>query len=1579
MSLPPPGLPPEVGARTRIRSLTAELANQHAPNVHAALAYEIGALNELRLGETDQALVHYRDAAAHDPNFRPALFALARLLRAARDDEALVRVLARTVRASHVATDRAAALVELGCLLEDRLDDAVAARHAFERALSCEPRYLPAALMLESMLLGQNHRAEASRVIARRASHTLDPKLRAVLADEAARELAAEGSIEAAIETLLTALALPGRQLSTLRTLIELATKHDRTAVAARAFEDSGALLAAFANGARSHSEAERTEILALYRDSEHAALAAAFYYRSAGRLHNALPAPREALHAYERAVACAPNDVLLGLELAAAYEANDAGADARSTLARLLPAADSRRAAALEFQLAELAERQGETAAALDHLQSALAHTPDAPAISAVLEDRLLDAGALDELADVLSARANRLQGAERETALWRAALVADRAADAPRALALLEQLFEISDEQTPVLRELYGVALRAGLSSQLAAAAERLLACDIDHAERSALLRDRYEAALASEDTARARACLRSALAEPACEGWAAHAAWLVGALHRDLPLTAAAHAELAEQAERCLDPELAAAHLAARSRALLRAGDFEGANQSLRQVLSLSPANAYALALLEQQLLSRGETAEAAHLLREAALAERDVRRSEQALLHAGLLAEAAGSPELARSTYEEAAERDPQAIAPRWALLRLAERHRDPDLRLSALAALAAAEARLERPGSAHLELAEALAGNDQFEAAVPPLRAALDHEAVAFEAAATAVLLPRGAATDELRVPALSVLAEHTSRHSRRAFEHERLGELIYSCPADARTLLSAELDADDESRALLAWLSCDAAADRAAALEDLSALAGDPPPRAEFTLHALRLRRALGHADDGDALVSALGLLEAAPQALPTALALDDALSSADDPETRVLALQALREHTPPGDAHEIDHALARALYDAGEAGAARSLLQQLVAADPRDLSAWESLRLCARACADYEQVVRACDRLAEHASGSNRALLLEEAAAVLHERLEQSEQAEQRLRSALSMAPDRKPSFERLHDVLVERENLTGLIELLAERIAITGDPAERSDLRYERARILRAGGQREEALAGANELLASEPAHPGALGLCAEIYASREDWPAAIEALRMLAASEIAPSQKRLAIEGAADFLDNKLGDSRAAYNELAKLVQLDLADLPVHARMVGLAQHAGLQRESAAALERAAACSRGLQSASFERRAASLQLSFGQVERARLSLRRALSAHATDLGAFELLYASLPGGEQRDLATEFLEAVMPALQRAPSDLELLRALVRVGEVSERPVLAQIGLFALEALGEANRLERSEAAALRQRLPAIPRAHLDEALLTRIRPPQLSPELLRFGQNACAALSELRKDTPQRHGLSRTDRAPRRADNPVADALRAWLAVFELELSGLYVSENEAQALYPLERLQRGQIWLVGQDVQVPFSRAQRRALVPLLAAGRSGLLPLVRGDFGQAREAVWSTLVMSGRISDKALSQSDGAGPAKANAKLPRGLRLELEASARPLANPNEVPALLVQAVREWGQRANCLACGDLLAAVSGEDGTLEVSASSLHGGSGRELLRFWVSASCIELLGNLGMTP
>ena len=710
------------------------------------------------------------------------------------------------------------------------------------------------------------------------------------------------------------------------------------------------------------------------------------------------------------------------------------------------------------------------------------------------------------------------------------------------------------------------------------------------------------------------------------------------MVAALHDDRALLSLAHEKLAELAERAEDNQLAAAHLAAQSRALVRLSNHARAVTQLRRALELLPTHTYAVALLEESLFARGETAEVVHLLRASASADRDAQRREAALLHAGAAAEAAGRLDLARSSYDEAAERDPLAFAALWARLRFAERHGDRALRLAALHALAARETELERPGNAHLELAEALLGRSDPAAAILPLTAALANDATAFEAAASAALLPRSADAESLRPRALSFLAEHSARQPRRALEHERSAELLHVQPADARTLLTAQAGpAEGASSALLAFLLCDAAEQRADAVERLAALSDDPAERAEFVLHGSRIRAGQRSHNDSDALMAALGLIDEAPGSLAAALALDEALSAADDADTRVTGLSGLLEHMPPTAADSVRGALARALLDAGRPEQASQLARQLVATSPADLSAWETLRVAARQHEDFAAVVQACDKLAEHCSAAARAGLLEEAAAVLHERLGHLDEAELRLRAALEAVPDRKEAFDRLHDVLVERQDLEGLIALLARRVTASTSQAERIDLLYESARILRARGERDAALVCIGELLAIAPAHAGALSLLAEIHASREDFAAAVDALRSLAQAAIPPGQQRLAREGAADFLDDKLRNPHAAYLELRPLVQAGLADLTVHVRMADLAQRAGLASQAADALMHAAEGSRGTQRAAFERRAATLQLEvLAQPAQAAASFQRALAAQPTDSESFEALYA-------------------------------------------------------------------------------------------------------------------------------------------------------------------------------------------------------------------------------------------------------------------------------------------------------------------------------------------------------
>ena len=1573
MSLPPPGLPPEVFARSRAKAVAAELAQQSDRKLQAALLFELGALSELRLGEREQAGDYYREAAERDPSFRPALLALARLQRESRDDEALLVTLAKLAHHAVHGKERASALVDMGCLLEDQLGDGPGAQAAFDRALEADPSNLAASLMRERALLMQQHRPAAARLVARRASHTDDPKLRSALAVEAARDIAADGDIDTATEVLLTAMAAPSRKLPLLLCLADLAQRHGRMWVAARAYEDIGALLAGFA---ADQTGPEPLEIATRFPSRESANRAAAYYYHAAARLHvQASEQSEDAVTALERAAACVPSDVLIGLELAAAYRTHGANEQAQGQLLRLLSsahAANTHGAARLHFELAELAARQGDDQAALHYLRSAYQAAPDAPSIHAVLEDRLLDGGDLSGLCEVLEARARESKGADQRVLLWRAALAAERAQDPERALGLWSSLVEVStgSERTAALREQYGLASRAQLPGPLAAAAEQLLDCEISEGERGALWRARYEAALAQHDEESARAALELALQESACDVWAPHTAWIVAALRGDRPLLARAHERLAVLAEQVNDPALATAHRAAQARSLLRDGDSAEASAALRRALMLSPANVYAVSLLERCLVERGETFAAIDVLRDAARAFADRNSQQLALLQAGELAEAAGQIESARRSYDEAAACDPSAFGAQWARLHFAERSHDMPGRLSALSELCQREQASGRPGQAQLELAELLAVRGEYAQAVAPLSAAIENDTLAFEAAATTVLLPRTAAGETLRVRALSELAEHTSQQTRRALEHERSAELLHESLDDARKLTPSGTEPRD---AWLRFMLAPQATEDTRAVLELSRLSDDVALRAECALHGSRCRTIANTQDDTDALLHALGLTEDFPSTLGSALALCEALDAADDPDTRVLALDAYSKQLSGAQAIEVRAVLARAHLDAGSAQVALQMHQELAETRADDPSFWESLRASARGAGDFEQVVRACDALAKHLRGSGRAAMLEEAAAVLHERLGQRDEAERRLREVLAESPLRKPAFERLHDVLIEREDLDGLLTLLGERISVSQSSVERVDLQYEKARILRARGDRADALTLAQELLRQDRSHSGALSLSAEILASQEDWPGAVDALRKLAEADLPLAQRRLAIEGCADFLEQKLGDHAAAHHELSKLIALDLADFSAHTRMAELAEQAGLPLPAAQALTRAAALSRGAQRAHLERRAATLFLNARAADQARKALERALLAQPLDERAFSLLFSQLTEAKERTrLYREFTDALRQALVNGPADADLLRSLARAGQSHDDPEIQRQGLFALEAIGQATPVELAAARALRKTRGKRVTARFGDARFTRLLPREINVGLLRLGQTLSALSMELTPDTPERHGLRRRSRLGSHDSHPVREPLRELLELFGLRLGDMYISDAEPHALYPLRNASTTQSWVVGRELTFASESVTLLRSVPLVAAARAGLFGLFDGDAASTQERARLLLVAAGLLQDERFNREASLlAP-----KISQARRQELAQVWADIGSRDDALSRLSRGCVLLGQRAAVVVAEDPVLALSALGLSTEVSDTTrdatITPAKPLELLRFWLSNDCTDLL-------
>ncbi len=1571
ISIPPrslPPLPPRVAAETRVKALRADLALAQAPLVRAALEYEIGALSEVRLGDTAEATRCYQAAADEAPEFRPPLFALARLLQGQHADTQLANVLSALIDASPDGGDAATLLVDLGVLREDRLGDAAGARQCFEQALARDESSRAAMLMLERMLRAQGDAAGAAKLSKARAEHTRDPQLREALLCEVAEEQTRAGQIDEAIVSLLAAANGSPRRLSILERVVRLARAQQRPAVAAQALEEMAELLGGIA---ASPDLPERR----------------AWLLREAGRLRLVeLHDPSGATHDYDAARALRADDELILFEQLAANVAADQIDPARRVTEQLLARAhdDAPRTAMLQFQLAELWQRQGDSEQARAALRAALQADPESPAVLAVLEDSLLDAEEFGELCDHLEERAARSQGANRQAALRRAASIAgDRAGDHARALRLHRTLIaeaQASKGTDPrmlqtLLREAFGCASLGRDPQGIVWTARELSGLALEDDETSALLRACYEAQLALSDMPAAHDTLRLALLHPACERWALYGALVVGALRRDFRLLAEAHERLADSAD---SVDLATAHLCAEARALTRVGDFASALACLQRAIERSPGHPYAVALLEELLLARGEATDAVHVLREAAAVARTAHASELSLLHAGAAAETAARVDLAAQSYEEAIDRDRNALSALWSLRRLGERAGDPRISLSALEGIALREAEVERAGIAHVELAERYDSMGKPELAVSPLLAAADGTAP-FETSVAALLLSHKALDAGLYGRALAAVRLQLTGQERAFIERESIAEALFDEPDHALALLreTSTEQAPSSSDTLAQLFASSERKGRIEALYTLASLTRDPVASAELALHAQRITRAFREQSPEDLVRDAVRAADRGPDSALTALGLDEALPLDADPALRVRALEARLRHAAPELAHGLEVMLARALLDAGRDDDAAARARSVLARDPRELSTWETLRVAARAHA-LADVVLACDTLAEHTSGAARALLLQEAAEVLEDELGRPSDAEVRLRAALAADDSRLTAFERLHDLLVARHDIEGLVGLVSGRVRVVGSEEERCDLLYEQARLLRALGEREAALACADEVLSSQPAHAGALALSAEIYASQQDWPGAIAALRILSQADVPDAQRRLARLGAADFLERNVRDLPGAYQELALLARDGLADLVVWKRMAELSQRAQLWNEAVGALEQAAELSSGGARANLERRAGQiLARDAHHHEAARRAYARALAALPTDIDACEELHALLADAERASLTTTFTATLLGALSREPGQPELLRALHRVGLLANDRLLQHVALCALRTLELASPEEIDAYARLDAHAKELPSDDFSDEHFVALGNSGLSDAAFTFARIASKVWLDLHDDSPARHGVTRHDRVSKqRPADAVHQALARWTTSFGLSVGELYVGGDDTRGLRMVLRPGHEHAWVLGRDVNPPLDKRARMQLAEQCVAMRLQVAPLVSLDRAAARDLLHAAL---GLVDTSATSEtSEGRALREQLArKLSRGQRRELEAARARLQNPARELDSLLDAVRLLSLRAGLLACCDLrttFEALLGPRFDPEQVGSSP---AALALLRFWTSNSLLALRRELGL--
>lgn len=1580
-------------AEAQIEALRQELEATPDRSRQAVIQYEIGHLTQHALANEAQAVREYLGAYNLDPQFRPPLIALVSIFERRRSSKNLLRLYDAEARSATSPREAASALADRAVLMADQLGELDEARQLFEAAFEQAGEAGDLALLLEQQRLVDGDVEGALEIIEARADLVQDPVLATLLRLEVAWAKEEAGDLEGALSTLRGAVTTPAARWRVLTQLERVARKAERYPELIVALEGRAKLAMAEARGENA-GQASGAYSVQRFADQSRAAATAAALYREAGRLRlQKLNDAPGAVHDYDEATQLREADPLLGYERMLAQElAGDVEGAAREAERLLEAGVEGPPAAALRFRLAERAQAGGDAERALVEMRGALEADPSSAVAAAMVDDLLRAGGDHASVVEQLEARAAEVAGAARAQRLWEAAhLAAYALKDADKARALYAGAAEAArageDERVAVdaiLREGLAAAMTLGDAEGAVRRVRALLATELDDEERSAMLRDLHELTrVVLDDADAADAVLQQALETPAAARWAPDLARLIAATRGDDALLSKAHHALAERAA---DAETAAAHLCAAARAEARADRQDEAVETLRAALERSPTHPYAAALLEEVLRARGDADELVRLLREAAEKADAPRAAETRLLLAGAAAEAADRFEDAAQAYDEAAQRDPTSLAPVLAKRRLAEGRGDQAMLLAALEALSEREIAAGEPGRHTLALGEHydLFGG-QPERAEAPLRTALESETVGLHAAVDLALLPATRGDREARLMGLSRMLAHASDEARRGILREAAGvaldghldlaraeelldELAERAPSDRWSPLGRlQLLATDPKRA----------AERADAWLALGRATDDPEVAAELLLHALR-GQVFNAGEDAldDAVILAHEVLGEAPESLAAAVAMDEALGAGDDPEGRATALGTWTTHAAAGPTLSSAHG--RALAAAGQPREALGVLLKVAVSEPEDLASWEAIRVAARECEAWEPLVEACDRLAHIVTDDElRMLLLEESAATLMDELGQDARAERRLRRILAIDARRPIAYGRLHDLLAERDDDAGLLELVSNRIELVDDPSELVKLFYEQARLLRSVGLREEALSALDNLLMLDGDHVGGLALLVELQVQQENFGGAVHALQSLAAAPDVPdSQRRIARLGAADFLEKKLDDAAGALDELNALHEIGLADREIYERMADVAVKIDRHDDAVTALAHAVEHASSAKAvARLERRAGAIHAE-ERLDRdaAVQAYERALAASPTDLEAGEALAMLLDGPERVEASQRFEQALRVLLDDDPTEPQILRKLRRAAAWRDDRGFDATLLAALVVLGEADEAEREAYAEHTQHFARAARGTLSAEELDAIRVRGDGGDVLQLARLLSESAAEMDGLEPSGFGLGRGDLV--KGDDPLKTELGSLGAVFGLPAAELYRGGDDPTRLDVMPHYKGHLSWTAGGQVAPPLTPDRRYTFGYLAAGVRMGVAPFVRRGAEGAALAIF-------------------AAAAAAEAPLQAGAGRDLEETTRRIykAMPRRVrkslPEKLAsleggQRVDEWArrltrtaQRAGLLASNDLhtaLTRVLGRPPTREGVTSSIDA---RELLLFWLSPVTLGLRKKLGL--
>ncbi len=657
----------------------------------------------------------------------------------------------------------------------------------------------------------------------------------------------------------------------------------------------------------------------------------------------------------------------------------------------------------------------------------------------------------------------------------------------------------------------------------------------------------------------------------------------------------------------------------------------------------------------------------------------------------------------------------------------------------------------------------------------------------------------------------------------------------------------------------------------------------------------------------------------------------------------------------------------------------AGQIDDALELFKSLVTAHPSNLAAWEGLRLAARIRHDSRSEAEACEGLAANYQNTNlSAGFSEQAASIWLDELHDETRGESALARAVAKDVRRFSAFDRLFRRVRDRNDGARLLELIDMRLDVSDDVDELVKLHWERARVLRALGDRDAALKALENVTLLEPDHVGALALAAEISIAANQFAEAAKYLDHLARLESAPAKQRvMSGVAAADLYEGKLNLPELAVSVLLVLDGAGLGTLPVRervARAAGRAQNWDLAAETLLYL------------------AESRESSAGRVEAARLALsifRDKLGLPDQALHAIHSLFAEVPGDpeaidfiieqpfsedDNRALCAAARDALRARLLEQPIDPESIDRLAQIAAIIDDAPLRQIALGALVAIESGTPEMVHELEVLGSRAARLPSIALDSSCFADLAEVGDEGPLADLFANLAPWFAEVLGPSLSVLGVTKKQRVDPRSGLPVRNEIAAWAGALGLGEFDVYVGGIEPDNVVGIPGETPSLV--VGTALHAPLQPHNRQLVARELYAIRRGISLLRHRTAAEtAALVVAACRVAEVPISAPAYALVDEF--ARLLQSLPRRIRKTLPALCAPLSDGSMDPLEWHIAATSSMDRMAALAAGDVSLVVGAQHLYNQTDAMGSLNDRQERLLRFVFSSQYLSLRDRLGI--